>query len=80
MVEIDTLFQTKRLKNHTFGAEHTYIAYIRNSPPGKGGGEEAKNAFQIMSLAAYASETNKTNNGQKILKAPGLYLVARLCC
>ena len=78
MVEIDTLFQTKRLKNHTFGAEHTYIAYIRDYPPPSGG--EAKNAFQIMSLAAFASETNKTNNGQKILKAPGLYLVARLCC
>ena len=78
MVEIDTLSQTKRLKNHTFGAEHTYIAYKRDYPPPPGG--EAKNAFQIMSLAAFASETNKTNNGQKILKAPGLYLVARLCC
>ena len=44
MVEIDTLFQTK--------TAHTYIAYIRDYPhPG------AKNALQIMSLAAYASET-----------------------
>ena len=42
MVEIDTLFQTKRLKNHTFGAEHTYIAYIRDYPlpPPRGGGEK----------------------------------------
>ena len=77
MVEIDTLFQTKRLKNHTFDAEHTYIAYKRDYPPPGG---EAKNAFQTMSLAAFASESNKTNNGQKILKAPGLYLVTRLCC
>ena len=42
MVEIDTLFQTKRLKNHTFGAEHTYIAYIRDYPPLRGGGGEKR--------------------------------------
>jgi len=54
MVEIDTLFQTKTAKkNIPFGAAHTYIAYIRDCPAG------AKNALQIMSLAAYASETNK---------------------
>ena len=54
MVEIDTLFQTKTAKeNIPFGAAHTYIAYIRDYPP------EAKNALQIMSLAAYASKTNK---------------------
>ena len=35
-----------------FGAAHTYIAYIRDCPPG------AKNALQIMNLAVYASETN----------------------
>ena len=54
MVEIDTVFQTKTgKKTIPFGAAHTYIAYIRDYPPG------AKNALQIMSLAAYASETNK---------------------
>ena len=38
MVEIDTLFQTKTAKkNIPFGAAHTYIAYIRESPPGGGG-------------------------------------------
>ena len=53
MVEIDTLFQTKTAKKSIpFGAVHTYIAYIRDYPPG------VKNALQIMSLAAYASETN----------------------
>ena len=47
--------QTKTAKKtiKPFGAAHTYIAYIRDCPPG------AKNALQIMSLAAYASETNK---------------------
>ena len=54
MVEIDTLFQTKTAKkNIPFGAAHTYIAYIRDYTP------EAKNALQIMSLAAYASKINK---------------------
>ena len=53
MVEIDTLFQTKTAKkNIPFTAAHTFIAYIRDYSPG------AKNALQIMSLAAYASETN----------------------
>ena len=61
MVEIDTLFQTKTAKkNIPFGAAHTYIAYIRDSllpsPLPRAG---AKNALQIMSLAAYASETKK---------------------
>ena len=54
MVEIDTLFQTKTDKKTPFGAAHTYTAYIRDYPPPAG----AKNALQIMSLAAYASETN----------------------
>ena len=54
MVEIDTLFQTKTAKKTPFSTTHTYIAYIRDYlPPG------AKNALQIMSLAAYASETNQ---------------------
>ena len=36
MVEIDTLFQTKTAKkNIPFGAAHTYIAYIRDYPPGR---------------------------------------------
>ena len=52
MVKIDTLFQTKMAKkNIPFGAAHTYIAYIRDYPSG------AKNVLQIMSLAAYPSET-----------------------
>ena len=59
MVEIDTLFQTKTAKkNIPFGAAHTYIAYIRDyplPPPPPG----AKNTLQIVSLAAYSSETNK---------------------
>ena len=34
MVKTDTLFQTKRAKKTIpFGAAHTYIAYIRESPP-----------------------------------------------
>ena len=53
---IDTLFQTKTAKRTIpFGASHTYIAYIREVPPG------AKNALQIMSIAAYASEINQCN-------------------
>ena len=36
MVEIDTLFQTKRAKKTIpFGAAHTYIAYIRDYPRGE---------------------------------------------
>ena len=55
MVEIDTLFQTKTAeKTIPFGTAHTYIAYIREYPPPPPG---AKKALQIMSLAAYASET-----------------------
>ena len=51
-----TLFQTKTAKKTIpFGAAHTYIAYVRDYPPPPSG---VKNAWQIMSLAAYASETN----------------------
>ena len=32
MVEIDTLFQTNRLKTKPFGAAHTYTAYVRDYP------------------------------------------------
>ena len=55
MVQIDTLFQTKTAeKDIPFGAAHTHIAYIKDYLPPPG----AKNALLIMSLAAYASETN----------------------
>ena len=57
MVETDTVFQTKiAKKNIPFRTAHTYVAYIRDYLP-----PEAKNALQIMSLTAYASETNKAN-------------------
>ena len=56
MVEFDTLFQTKTAEKKTFGAAHTYRAYIRDYLPSPPRG--AKNALQIMSLAAYASESN----------------------
>ena len=46
-------------KTIPFGAAHTHIAYIKDFPPPPRG---AKNALQIMSLAAYASETNKANS------------------
>ena len=58
MVKIDILFQTKTTKkNIPFGTAHTlylYSLYIGNPPPPP----RAKNALQIMSLTAYASETN----------------------
>ena len=53
MVELIPYFRRKRPKHIPFGAAHTHIAYIRKYPPGE------KNALQIKSLAAYASETNK---------------------
>ena len=54
MVEIDTLFQTETAKkNIPFSGADTYVAYKRDYPPNR-----AKNALQIVSLAAYASETN----------------------
>ena len=52
-------FRPKRLKKHTLlrPTYNTHIAYIRDySPPPPG----AKNALQVMSLAAYASETKST--------------------
>ena len=52
MVEIDTLFQTKTAKkNHTLWRGTYLYSLYKGLPPG------AKNALQIMSLAAYASET-----------------------
>ena len=60
MVEIDTLFQTKTAEKPLipFGTAHTHIAYIRDYPPPP---PWAKNALQVMSLAAYASETKNKN-------------------
>ena len=56
MVEIDTLYQTK---NNTFyRGTYLYSLYKGLPPPPPG----AKNALQIMSLAAYASETNEEKN------------------
>ena len=58
MVEIDSLFQTKTAeKKHfiPFGAAHTHISYIRDSPRSGGGGG-------MLSLAAYASETKKLDS------------------
>ena len=56
MVELDILFQTKTAKkNIPFGAAHNYVAYIRDYPPPL----RTKSALHIMSLAVYASETNK---------------------
>ena len=54
MVEIDTLFQTKTAEKPLIpsGAAHTHIAYILGTTP------RGENALHIMSLAAYASETN----------------------
>ena len=53
MVEIDTLFQTKMAKKTYPLAWHIPIAYnYKGLPPG------VKNMLQIMSLAAYTSETN----------------------
>ena len=56
MVEIDTLSQTETAKKKTFWrGTYLYSLYKGLPPPPPG----AKNAVQIMSLAAYASETNK---------------------
>ena len=40
MVEFDTLFQTKTAEKKTFGAAHTYTAYIRDYLPPPRGGEK----------------------------------------
>ena len=54
MVEIDTLFQIKAAKNHNLWRDtFLYSLYKGRHPPW------AKNMLQIMSLAAYASETKK---------------------
>ena len=48
-------FRPKRLKTIPFSAAHTYMVYMREYPTPP----HAKNALQIMSFAAYPSETNK---------------------
>ena len=56
MVEIDTLFQTKTAKKkHTLWRRTYLYSLYKGLPPLPG----VKNALQIMSLVAYASETNK---------------------
>ena len=59
VVEIDTLFQTKiGKKKHTlWRGTYLYCLYKGIHPPPPHTRRE--NALQIMSLAAYASETNK---------------------
>ena len=53
MVKIDTLFQTKiAKKKHTLWSGTYLYSLYKGLPPG------AKNALQITSLAAYASETS----------------------
>ena len=54
MVEIDILFQNKTAEKKNVPAANNHIAYIRDPPWG------SKNALKIMSLAAYASETNNS--------------------
>ena len=60
MVTIDNLFQTKTAKKPYPLALHItiYLAYVRDYPPPPPP-IGAKNALQIMSLAAYARETTK---------------------
>ena len=54
MVETDTLFQTKKAcKKHTLWRRTYPYTLYKGLPPSS----RAKNALQIISLAAYASET-----------------------
>ena len=55
MVEIDTLFQTETAKNHTLWRCTYLYSLYKGVPPPSG----ANNVLQVMSLAAYASETKK---------------------
>ena len=57
MVEIDTLFQTKTAKKPFWLGTYLYSLNkgLLPSPPAPG----AKNALQIMNIAACASENNK---------------------
>ena len=57
MVEIDTLVQTETAKSHTLW-RHTYLySLYKGVPPPPSG---AENVLQVMSLAAYTSETKKS--------------------
>ena len=56
MVEIDTLSQNKTAKKKPFWRGIYLCSLYKGLPPPPPG---EKNALQIMSLAAYASETNK---------------------
>ena len=53
---LDTLFQTKAAENHTLWRRTYPYGLYKGLPPPPSG---AKNALQIMSLVAYASETKK---------------------
>ena len=68
IVTIDTLFQTKTAKKPYPLALHIpiYLAYLREYPPPPTG---AKNALQIMSLAAYAGETKKKRGATYLIFA-----------
>ena len=61
MVEIDTLSQTKTAEKPYPFKRGTYLYSLYKglpTPPAPPLPPGAKNALQIMSLAAYASETN----------------------
>ena len=63
-------FRPKRLKNHTFWHRiYLYSLYKGVLPP-----QGAKNALQIMSLAAYASETNEVNLSLTFTQRLGYYV------
>ena len=68
MVEIDTLFQTETAKNHTLWRCTYLYSLYKGVPPPSG----ANNVLQVMSLAAYASETKKGQKTKEIEKNPGL--------
>ena len=41
---------TKTAENHTFGATHTYIAHIREYPPGGGGVEPLRDGIMHTTM------------------------------
>ena len=59
MVKIETLFQTKTAKKHTLWCGTYLYSLYKGLPPG------VKNALPIVSLAAYASKTNKRTKTTK---------------
>ena len=60
MVEIDSLFQTKKTKKNTLWCSTYLYSLNKGLPPPP---HRAKKALQIMSLAAYAGETKKLATG-----------------